>query len=153
MRVQYRYVSHGAGRQMIEQMQQMHQLMHQLIARAAPGTAGVWQPPTDVYESENALVVQVELAGVRDEDIDITLYADHLAISGTRQSKMPPGTTAYHLAGIMYGAFRIELPMIVNVDREQVEASFENGLLTVVLPKAASRQPSAVSIQPPVVSS
>jgi HSP20 family molecular chaperone IbpA len=66
MRLRYRYVSQGVGRNMIEHMQQMHQLMHQLMARATPGIAGNWQPPTDVYETEESLVVQAELAGVRE---------------------------------------------------------------------------------------
>lgn len=153
MRVHYRYVSYGGGRHLIEQMQQMHQLMHQMMARATPGASGAWQPPTDVYESEDALVVQVELAGVREEDIDVTLYADHLAITGVRQSKVPPGTAAYHLAGILYGEFRVELPVIIDIDRDEVEAAFENGLLTIVLPKVTRREPASIAIQPPVVSS
>jgi len=145
MKVRYRYVSHGAGRDRVDQMQQMHQLMQQLLARAATRAGGSWQPSTDVYETEDSLVAQVELAGVREEDIDITLFADHLTITGTRQNRTA-ATAAYHLAGILYGSFTLAVPVMTNVDRDGVEASFEDGLLTVVLPKAVGRQPSAVSI-------
>ena len=146
MRLHCRYIAHGAGPHMLEQIQQMHQLMHQLMARATPRIAGIWQPPTDVYETEEALVVQAELAGVREEDIDIALFSDYLAISGRRRPAVPPGAAAYHLAGILYGEFRLEVAVLGNIRRDDVEASYDNGLLTVVLPKATERiEPSEVS--------
>ena len=138
MRLRFRYVSYGVGPGTIDHMQHMHQLMHQMIVRATPG-AGAWQPPTDVYESEEAVVVQVELAGVKEDDVEMTLFADHLAVSGVRHPRVPPGSAAYHLAGILYGEFRVEVPVAARVVRDEVEASFEDGLLTVVLPKAAAR--------------
>ncbi len=145
MKLRYRYVSYGVGRDRIDQMQQMHQLMHQLVARAATRAGSAWQPAIDVYETEDAVVAQVELAGVREEDIDITLFVDHLTIAGTRQNRTA-ATAAYHLAGILYGSFTVTVPVMTGVDRDGVEASFEDGLLTVVLPKAVGRQPSAISI-------
>jgi len=146
MRLHCRYVAHGAGPHMLEQIQQMHQLMHQLMARATPGIAGIWQPPTDVYETEEALVVQAELAGVREEDIDIALFSDYLAISGRRRPAVPHGAAAYHLAGILYGEFRLEVAVLGNIRRDDVEASYDNGMLIVVLPKATGRiEPSAIS--------
>lgn len=147
MRLRYRYVTYGAGPTMLDHMQAMHQLMHQMMVRATPGVGGAWQPATNIYESDDAVVVQTELAGVREEDIDITLFADHLAITGLRHNNVPPGSAAYHLAGILYGEFRVEVPMVARVLREEVEASFENGLLVVVLPKAIRRdEPTTVRI-------
>jgi len=148
MKLRYRYVSYGAGPDRIDQMQQMHQVMSQLLTRASTRTGGSWQPSTDVYETEDSLVMQVELAGVREEDIEITLFADHLVIAGTRRNRTA-ATAAYHLAGILYGSFTITIPVMTNVDRDGVEASFEDGLLTVTLPKAVGYQPSAISIGTP----
>jgi HSP20 family protein len=165
-------VSQGAGSSVIERMQHMHQLMHQLMARAAPGPTGAWQPPTDVYETAEALIVQVELAGVHEDDIDVTLFADYLSVTGTRHHQAPapplrseaPDSTvadaaratsaastpvAYHVAGILYGPFNLALAIPVNVQRDNVEASFENGLLTIILPKASTpATPTAINIQP-----
>src|SRR5919199_900938 len=116
MRIRCRYVAHGTGPHMLAQIQQMHQLMHQLMARATPGIAGFWQPPTDVYETEEALVVQADLAG------------------------------------ILYGEFRLEVAVITNIRRDDVEASYDNGMLTVVLPKATGRiETSAINSQQPAV--
>lgn len=135
MKLHYRYVSYGAGPSVVEQMQQMHQLMHHMLARATPGTSGAWQPPTDVYETAEAFVVRVELAGVREEDIEITLFADYLEVSGSRRNTGSPDA-AYHLAGILYGAFRLQVAVPSTLRRDDVEAGFDNGLLTVTLPKA-----------------
>jgi HSP20 family protein len=147
MTLRYRYVSYGVGPSILEQMQQVHQLMHQLMMRTSPAAGGAWQPPADVFQTEDAVVVQVELAGVKEEDIDITLFADHLAISGVRHSRVPPGTAAYQLAAILYGDFRVEVPVATPVERDQVNASYEDGLLTVILPKATKRvEPTPVRI-------
>jgi hypothetical protein len=54
---------------------------------------------------------------------------------------VPPGTAVYHLAGILYGEFRLEVAVIMDIRRDDVEASYDNGLLTVVLPKATEREP------------
>ncbi|HZS89799.1 MAG TPA: Hsp20/alpha crystallin family protein [Chloroflexota bacterium] len=147
MTVRYRYVSYGVGPSILEQMQQVHQLMHQMMMRAAPASGGAWQPPTDVVQTDDAMVVQVELAGVKEEDIDITLFADHLAISGVRHNRIPPGTAAYQLAGILYGEFRVEIPVTRAVERERVDAAYEDGLLTVVLPMVRRQiEPTSVRI-------
>lgn len=148
MTVRLRYVSYGTSRQALEQMQQLHQLIHRMVARTTAGTGAAWQPPTDVYEREDAIVVQAELAGVREEDIDITLFADHLTIAGTRRNVVANEGAAYYIAGILYGEFRLELPLLLPVRRDEVDAHYENGLLTVVLPKAATRvEPSVIRIE------
>jgi len=136
VKLHYRYVSYSPSRTAIDQVQQMHRLMHQMAARA--GSSGAWQPAADLYETETTLVVQVELAGVREEDIEITLFADHLSISGRRQNRTPTNAV-YSLAGIFYGDFNIVVPIGTGVRRDAVEATFEDGLLGIVLPKAIER--------------
>jgi HSP20 family molecular chaperone IbpA len=137
----------------MEQMEQMHQLMHHLLSHAAPRSPGTWQPPADLYETADTLVIRVELAGVREEDIDITLFADHLSITGTRHNSAVQ-STAYHLAGIMYGEFNLVVPVVTAVQREEVEASFDNGLLTITLPKLAERsERTAIGVTTPAGSS
>jgi HSP20 family protein len=147
MTVRLRYVSYGTSRQALDQMQQLHELIHRMVARTTAGTTGAWQPPTDVFERDDAIVVQAELAGVREEDIDITLFADHLTVSGTRRNTAPAEGAAYYIAGILYGEFRLNIPLLLHVDRDAVQAAYENGLLTVVLPKSSARaEPNVIRI-------
>ncbi len=153
MRLRYRIVSVDAGRTVLDQVQHMqHMMNHQIgmLGRVTPGSTGAWQPPTDVYETDDVLVVRVELAGVREEDIDITLFADHLTITAVRHNNDAP-SAAYRMAGILYGEFRLAVPVVTNIKRDDVEATHENGLLTITLPKSVehitpkSIQPSAIS--------
>ncbi len=152
MRLSYRIVGYGAGRTVVDQAEQMHRMLHQIqMLGRTSGMNGAWQPPTDVYEIEDALVVRVELAGVREDDIDITLFADHLTITAVRHSPDAPDA-AYHMAGILYGEFRLAIPVVAHLERDKVEATHENGLLTIILPKTAE-QIEPRTIQPTAVTS
>jgi len=92
-----------------------------------------WSPPTDVYETETSFVVRVEVAGMRQSDFSINAEGNYLVISGARSDL--PERRAYHQMEIRFGDFStaIELPSGVNV--EKAEAEYEDGFLTVVLPK------------------
>jgi HSP20 family protein len=95
--------------------------------------SGVWSPPTDVYETDNGFVARVEIAGMREEDFEVTVQNDLLLISGHRPDV--PERRAYHQMEIRFGKFAtaIGLPGPVNVD--EAHAEYKDGFLTVVLPK------------------
>ncbi len=96
--------------------------------------SNIWSPPTDVYESEEDFVARVEIAGMREEDFEVTVENDMLMISGYRPDL--PERRAYHQMEIRFGKFviGIGLPGPVNVDNARAE--YKDGFLTVVLPKA-----------------
>lgn len=97
-----------------------------------------WEPPTDVYENKDGLVIQVEIAGMCKEDFSITLEERKLAIEGIREDLEPK--QAYHQMEIGYGPFRVEVFLPWSVDPEQVEAVYEQGFLRVFLPRPAIRR-------------
>jgi HSP20 family protein len=103
--------------------------------------AKVWQPPTDVYETEEAIIVQIEIAGMRDAEFVISLEQRSLAVGGVRPALISGG--ACHQLEIPSGEFvsMIELPAPVDYDR--VEAEYMDGFLVITLPKA---KPSQVHI-------
>ena len=140
MRVRFRYMTyttgHNADQQELERL--FHELWH--VRQRSMLPAGEWRPPTDVYETPERLVVRMELAGVPEDAVEITLYADHLVVSGTRTDPDPAGAqTAYREAGIHYGPFRAEVRIPQPVDSEGVVATLDDGLLTVTLPRATER--------------
>jgi HSP20 family protein len=100
--------------------------------------AGVWSPPTDVYETEKDYVVRVEIAGMREEDFEITIEDKILSISGTRPDV--PERRAYQQMEIRFGKFEtaVGLPGPINLDASH--ADYNEGFLTVTLPKAKSSQ-------------
>lgn len=101
----------------------------------------IWRPPTDVFETEDSVIVRVEVAGMQDEDFTVELNGRLLAIHGFRQDIQE--RRAYHQMEIRFGEFQIDLEILVPVDSEGVEAIYENGFLRIVLPKA---QPHRVSL-------
>ena len=94
----------------------------------------LWRPPTDVFETEDALVVRVEIAGMQEADCLVTLAERYLVIRGFR-----PDTTdrkAFHQMEIPFGEFSTEVELPFMVDAEQIDAVYRDGFLRVVLPKA-----------------
>jgi HSP20 family protein len=74
----------------------------------APRTE-IWQPPADVYETEHAFVVRVELAGMREAEIAIMLDEHSLRIEGQRPERNHERPLGYHQMGVNYGAFAVEI--------------------------------------------
>ena len=103
-----------------------------------------WQPPTDVFETDDAMVVRVEVAGMREADFNVTLRDHLLLISGVRTDPSPK--VAYHQLEIRYGEFRTDVPLHWLVDEEGVTATYQDGFLLVRLPKAQSRRVRVVEI-------
>ena len=95
--------------------------------------SSVWSPPTDLYETEYAYIVRMEIAGMREEDFEVSLQNESLYITGSRPDH--PERRAYHQMEIRFGKFAsfIGLPGPVDVDRSTAE--YTDGFLTVTLPK------------------
>jgi HSP20 family protein len=104
--------------------------------------AGVWSPPTDVYETENNYVVRVEIAGMREEDFQITTEDNFLMISGSRSDV--PERRAYQQMEIRFGKFETVVGIPGPIDLDASQADYTGGFLTVTLPKA---KPSTVHIE------
>ncbi|MEE8556580.1 MAG: Hsp20/alpha crystallin family protein [Myxococcota bacterium] len=93
------------------------------------------RPPTDVCETEEGIVVQMELAGVRAEDLRLIVDGEYLQITGTREPPPPGSGGRYLQMEIPRGRFERVLRVGVPYDPDQVSASVESGILTVVLPR------------------
>jgi len=102
-----------------------------------------WSPPTDVYETETSFVVRVEVAGMRQADFSINIEKNYLVISGVRADT--PERRAYHQMEIRFGEFSTAVELPSSVDVERAEAEYEDGFLTVVLPKIKSVEIRIVS--------
>lgn len=98
----------------------------------------VWRPPTDVFETEDAIVVRVEIAGMKEEDFSIELNDRYLSIHGTRPDV--PERRAYHQMEIRFGEFNTIVELMFPVIAADVEAIYQDGFLRVVLPKAKARK-------------
>jgi len=108
-----------------------------LVTRYRGGTAAgsgddlTWQPATDVYETEDAFVVQMDLAGMDPSSIEVLCDAEVLVVRGTRRDIAPPGKKHYFTMEISVGPFARRVPIPVSVRPESAEARYRDGFLFV----------------------
>ena len=100
--------------------------------------SSVWDPPTDVYETEEAFIVRVEIAGMREENFDVSVQNDTLYISGFRHDF--PAKRAVHQMEIRSGRFASVVRLSALVDVEHALAEYQDGFLTITLPKETQEQ-------------
>ena len=124
-----------AGRDQQGLQQQLVSAFQRQMMIAIARDQGVWRPPADVYETETAFVVKIELAGMRDAEIAITLDERSLRIEGQRPEQRDQGLLCYHQIGVGYGAFAVEVFLARPVDYDKVTAQYDDGFLFVELPK------------------
>lgn len=101
--------------------------------------SSVWHPPTDIYKQQDRLVVLLEIAGMQEDDFEIVLQNRVLLVSGNRKHVMTAANVAYHQMEIQRGSFRLEIQIPWLVQREQVTATYRDGLLKIELPYTAPR--------------
>jgi HSP20 family protein len=96
----------------------------------------VWSPPTDLYETETAYVVRVEIAGMRQRDFSVLIDNNFLTISATRPDT--PERRAYHQMEVRFGEFSTVVALPGTVNAETSSAEYDDGFLIVTLPKAGA---------------
>jgi HSP20 family protein len=124
--------------------------MNQVFGRARnQGQAGgrVWAPALDISERKDAYVVTVEVPGVDADDLDITLEDGLLTIQGERRFTSESSEQQYHRVERRYGSFRRSITLPAQVRAEAIEATFENGVLEVTVPKVEEAKPKKISVR------
>ena len=101
-----------------------------------------WRPPTDVYEIDNAIIIRVEIAGMRESDFAISLIGRNLRIRGIRQDTSEK--RAYHQMEIPFGEFSTEFELPYLVNSNEVGAIYRDGFLLITLPIL---QPKHINIE------
>lgn len=101
----------------------------------------------DVYQTPEAIVVKSTIAGVKPEDIDISINNDMLTIRGQREMTEKIKSSDYLFRECYWGSFSRSLILPVEIEPEKIEAYLENGVLTVLLPKAKSAKPISIKVR------
>ena len=92
-----------------------------------------WRPPTDVYETDKKFFVKMEIAGVSDDEIEVTIQDGHLFITGKRSDAT--GRRSYHQMDIQYGKFSVGIELPEQLNTEDTTAEYKDGFLTIQIPK------------------
>ncbi len=116
--------------------------------RAEETATRTWTPRLAAYTKDGDLVLHADLPGVSLEDVDITLDAIVLTISGERKVTTQEEGVSYYLNELPYGAFRRSVAVPEGVESDSIKARFENGVLEVVLPGATVQlEPKRIAIE------
>lgn len=106
-----------------------------------------WGLAVDVAENDNAYVVKASVPGVKAEDIDVTLEKNVLTISGESLADETINHEEYRLRERRYGTFSRSIRFPAEVNSDSIEASYENGVLTLTVPKTEEVKPRKIAVQ------
>lgn len=125
---------------------QMDQLFEGLVGARARQMAGVF-PPINLSESRDAFTLRAEMPGIASGELDIQATGNSVTLSGERRIPEENGSARYHRREREAGAFSRVIGLPAEINPDKVEAKLQNGVLTVVLPKAEAAKPKQITVR------
>ncbi len=137
-------------RDLISLREAMDRLFEESVVRPQAGELGPRMMGTlavDMYETDEAVVVKTAIPGVDPEDIDISVTGDTLTIKGETRAEEEVEEENYVCRERRYGAFSRSLTVPVAIEADKADAEFDDGILTLTLPKAEEVKPKAIEVK------
>ena len=116
------------------------------IWRISPSEEVVWAPAIDVVEEEDKFSVKVELAGVKEEDVNVSIVGDTLTIEGEKKAESEVKRKGYYYSETSYGSFSRSITIPSTIDTGKIEANYDKGVLEISLPKAPEVKPKKITV-------
>lgn len=107
----------------------------------------LWTPEVDIVEHENEFSVKVELPGVSKDDVKITMQENILTIRGEKKEEMESKDSTHYRSERSYGSFQRSFTLPTIVKNDKIEASYKDGVLSIVLPKAEEVKPKQIEVK------
>lgn len=126
---------------------EMDQMFGQLAHQGRPGWSRAWRPNTDVFESGDEMIILVELAGVRKDEVQLTLKGNILRLVGERALFRDKVDMAYRNMEVNFGPFERHIYLHESVDPQSIQAYYKDGFLEIKIQKRTQRSPEAREIQ------
>ena len=111
-------------------------------------TFGTFTPAVDVYEDEHNLVLKLEVPGMNEEDLKVSLENNTLTVSGERKFEKEEKEENFHRIERRYGTFTRTFRLPNTVDGEKVDANYDKGVLKITLAKLAEAKPKTIKVVP-----
>lgn len=116
------------------------------IWRVFPSEELVWAPAIDVLEEEDKFLVKVELPGVKEEDVNVTVAGGTLTIEGDKKAESEVKKKGYYYSETSYGSFSRSITIPSTVDVSKIEANYDKGVLEIALPKSPEVKPKKITV-------
>jgi len=131
-------------RNLLRMQRDMSTMLDQFFAqrKRSAAVSGLWYPSLDIYETPDALVIVVELAGVDRDDINLTVQGNVMRIDGVRKEFPCSDKVRLHQMEIDFGSFERTVEIGVPFRAGEITASYKDGFLTITIPKEERRSPS-----------
>jgi HSP20 family protein len=140
-------------KQAFDEFERLHEQMEQMWRRMIAGVPGapgfcvpVIQPPTDIFETPNHVVIVAEVAGIEEEQVEMEMEGDRLTFRGEKSDRRAEPHHRHAQVEICYGHFERTVTLPVPVKAEGIEVSYSDGFLRIVLPKEERRAPREVKV-------
>ncbi len=134
-------------REMISLREAMDRLLNEAFTPTFTMLGG-WQVlPVDLYQTDDEVVVKAAMPGVKPDDVQISITGDVLTIKGEFKEEQDKKERSYHLREHRYGAFERTFTLPTAVVADKAKAEFENGILTITLPKAEEVKPKVITVK------
>jgi len=137
--------------QSFDRLSSLRELLDSAFQLAAfPGeraAAEGFAPALDLREDKEKVVVELELAGMKKEDFEVSVEGDSLVISGERKSETEQGDGESFRRERLFGRFSRSVSLPTPVEVDQISAAYKDGVLTVTLPKADEAKPKKIEVQ------
>jgi HSP20 family protein len=133
-------------REMMTLREAMDRLFDDAFTR--PVNANNWGAPAiDLYQTNDNVVVKAALPGLKADDVQISITGDVLTLKGEFKQNNEVKETTYHIKEQRYGSFERSVMLPTDVETDKAKADFENGILTVTLPKAEQVKPRTITVK------
>jgi HSP20 family protein len=141
--------------QPFRELTSLQERMNQLFSEVLPETgssgssslcASWFAPRTDVYEEDDRIVLEMEVPGMREEDLNLTIEGNTLTITGERKIADDRKQDRYQRVERYYGSFSRSFTLPATVDPNSVDAKYENGILRINMTKRAEAKPRQIKL-------
>ncbi|KAA0284821.1 MAG: Hsp20/alpha crystallin family protein [Anaerolineales bacterium] len=136
------------AREMMTLREAMDRLFDDAFTRPLSLTGNNWSiPAVDMYQTDNEVVVKAALPGIKADEVQINVTGEVLTIKGEARQDSETKEKAYHIREQRWGAFERSIVLPTEVVADKSKADFENGVLTITLPKADEVKPKTINIK------
>jgi len=137
-------------RDLVSTHDHFNQLFNETFARAFGDQKEVslrtWVPPVDICETEDSLVLKAELPGIKPDDVEIRVEDNTLYLKGERKFEKEVKDENFHQVERSYGSFSRSFSLPSSIDSDKVKAEYQNGILTLTMPKREEAKPKTIKI-------
>jgi HSP20 family protein len=128
-------------------MTQVQNQLDRLVDQVWGGRQESWLPAVDVFDTREAVVLKAELAGMNPDDIQIEVEDNVLTIKGERRFEEKVDEERYYRVERRFGSFQRSLALPQGVKADEIAAAYDDGILTVTIPKAEEEEPKRIEVK------